>query len=94
MKKVLLCMLMTATVYSVTAQTKPKVVAKPAAAKPVAKGVFKNLLDSFSYAAGYNVASNMKQQNIGKLNPVLMQKAIDDVYNNKQPLLTMDQMNA
>lgn len=94
MKKVLALMLAVSIFFYSTAQ-KVKVVAKPAVAKTaVAKGVFKNLIDSFSYAAGYNVANNMKAQKISRINPVIMQKAIDDVYKGKQPLLTMEQMNA
>jgi FKBP-type peptidyl-prolyl cis-trans isomerase FklB len=95
MKKVFVMMLTVTTVLYATAQTKPKVAAKPATAKPaVAKGAFKNLLDSFSYAAGYNVANNMKSQHIDKINVAVMQKAIDDVYQGKQPQISTDQMNA
>jgi FKBP-type peptidyl-prolyl cis-trans isomerase FklB len=88
MKKVFVLMLaLGAFLYGTAQKTK-------AAVKPVAaKGVFKNLVDSFSYAAGYNVANNMKAQKINRINPVIMQKAIDDVYKGRQPLLTVDQMN-
>ena len=91
MKKVLVCMLMTTSFFCGTAQTKSKVAAKPVAA---VKAPFKNLLDSFSYAAGYVVANNMKQQNVRSLNSVMMQKAIDDVFKNKQPQLNQDQITA
>lgn len=94
MKLVLTLMLSISAFYNGTAQ-KVKVVTKSAVIKPaVAKGIFKNLIDSFSYAAGYNVANNMKAQKISRINPVIMQKAIDDVYKGKQPLLTTEQMNA
>ncbi|MBK7377002.1 MAG: FKBP-type peptidyl-prolyl cis-trans isomerase N-terminal domain-containing protein [Chitinophagaceae bacterium] len=63
---------------SVTAQSGAKPKAKPAA-KPAAP-VMKNLLDSFSYAAGVNVATNMKAQGISKLNTAMMVKGIDDVF--------------
>lgn len=71
------------------AQNNPK--PKSATAKPVTKPaapVMKNLLDSFSYAAGINVATNMKAQGISKLNITAMQKGIEDVFNNKPQLLT------
>lgn len=55
--------------------------------------VFKNLLDSFSYAAGYNVATNMQQQDIGNLNMALMKKAMEDAFANKTSLLTPEQMS-
>jgi FKBP-type peptidyl-prolyl cis-trans isomerase FklB len=91
MKKLLVVMLILPSFFYAAAQkTKPKVAAKPA----VVKGPFKNLIDSFSYAAGFNVANNMKSQHINRINPVMMQKAIDDVYKGKQPLLTQEQMGA
>jgi FKBP-type peptidyl-prolyl cis-trans isomerase len=94
MKKVVICMLTVATFFYATAQNKNKVVAKPVAAKPiVAQGMFKNLLDSFSYAAGYNVANNMKAQGISNLNSVMMQKAIDDVFKNRKPVLGEQEIN-
>jgi len=77
---------------SISAQsgTKPK-------AKPVAKSsslVMKNLLDSFSYAAGVNVATNMKAQGITSLNAAAMQKGIDDVFKNNKQLLTPEVNNS
>ncbi len=87
-------MLTVATFFNATAQNKGKVIAKPAAVKPVvAKGVFKNLLDSFSYAVGFAVANNMKSQGVNSLNTVIMQKAIDDFYKGKQPLIASDKIN-
>lgn len=64
-------------------KAKPKPAAKPGAAAPI-----KNLLDSFSYAAGVNVATNMKAQGISRLNAAAMQKGIDDVFKNNKQLLT------
>ena len=72
---------------------------KKVAAKPVVKtsvvpakaSPMKNLNDSFSYAAGVNIANSMKQQGITKLNSTLMQKAIDDVFKNNKLLLTEEQ---
>lgn len=90
MKKVFLLAVVMGVFFYAGAQTKPKVAAKPVAVKTG----FKNLLDSFSYAAGYNVATNMKSQKIMNLNPVIMQQAINDVYKGKQPVLTPEQMNA
>jgi FKBP-type peptidyl-prolyl cis-trans isomerase FklB len=89
MKRMMIGMLAACTFFYAAAQ-KPKVVAKPA----VVKGPFKNLLDSFSYAAGYAVATNMKAQKVNNINPLIMQKAIDDVYKGKKSLLTQEQMNS
>jgi FKBP-type peptidyl-prolyl cis-trans isomerase FklB len=94
MKKVVVCMLTVATFFYASAQIKGKAVAKPAAVKPIAaKGMFKNLLDSFSYAVGFAVANNMKSQGVSNVNPVLLQKAVDDFYKGKEPLIASDKLN-
>jgi len=85
-----------ATGLSVTgafAQTtkKPTPAKKPAVA--VTKPVMKNLNDSFSYAAGMNIAASMKDQGITNLNTALVQRAIQDVFDNKTQLLTQEQAN-
>jgi FKBP-type peptidyl-prolyl cis-trans isomerase FklB len=94
MKKVVVCMLAVSTVFYAAAQNKIKPAAKSAVVKPVAKGMFKNLLDSFSYAAGYNVATNMKAQGIVNLNPAIMQKAIEDVFKNRKSALGEQEINS
>jgi FKBP-type peptidyl-prolyl cis-trans isomerase FklB len=53
----------------------------------------KSLLDSFSYAAGLNIAGSMKEQGITTLNNALLIKGIEDVLKNNTPLLTQDQAN-
>jgi FKBP-type peptidyl-prolyl cis-trans isomerase FklB len=90
MKQLLVMVLVLTSFYAAAQKTKPKLAAKPA----VVKGPFKNLIDSFSYAAGFNVANNMRAQHINRINPVMMQKAIDDVYKGKKPLLTQEEMGA
>jgi len=90
MKKIVVCILITGSFLGAMAQQdKTKPGTKPAAQKIV----FKNLLDSFSYAAGYSVANNMKQQNVRRLNTAMMQKALDDVYNNRPVQLSTDLIN-
>lgn len=87
MKKVFLSMVLLCVAgLSVTAQNGAKPKAKPASKSPAP--VMKNLLDSFSYAAGVNVATNMKAQGISRLNAAMMQKGIDDVFKNNKQLLT------
>lgn len=78
--------------FSMNAQVK-KSVAKPAAKPSVTVVVMKNLLDSFSYAAGLNIAGNMKEQGINKVNAAMMQRAINDVFENKPKLLTPEMAN-
>ena len=95
MKKLLLPAIVLLTVsISVTAQKGAKVTAKPAAKVTDAAQPFKNLIDSFSYAAGYNVATNMQAQGISKLNTALMQKGIEDVFKKNKAKLTMEVINA
>jgi FKBP-type peptidyl-prolyl cis-trans isomerase FklB len=100
MKKVLLGSVLLLTVaLTVSAQNGTKAAVKPATktpAKTVAKPavpLFKNLIDSFSYAAGYNVATNMQSQGITKLNSVMMQKGIEDVFKKNEPKLTQEVLN-
>lgn len=86
MKKVsVLCFLVIAGL-NLTAQKTPKAPVK-ATATPI-----KSLLDSFSYAAGINVARNMKDQGISELNTGLMAKAIEDVFKNKAAALKDDEI--
>ncbi len=89
MKKIVVFVLLTGSVAMVLAQQNKTAPATKQAAK---KTVLKNLLDSFSYAAGYSVANNMKQQNIRRINSAMMQKALDDVFNNRPLLLTQEQV--
>jgi FKBP-type peptidyl-prolyl cis-trans isomerase FklB len=99
MKKVLLSSLFfLAAAVSVSAQKNTK--AKPAS-KPVATKVntaptrdFRNLLDSFSYAAGYNVATNMQAQGITTVNTALMLQGLEDGFKKKQAIMNADQLNS
>jgi len=83
------------TILSITyanAQNTKTAVKTPVKVTP-AKPVMKSLLDSFSYAAGLNIASSMKDQGINSLNNALLIKAIEDVFKNNTPLLTQEQAN-
>jgi FKBP-type peptidyl-prolyl cis-trans isomerase FklB len=77
---------------SVNAQSKP--VKKPTPAKTVATApVLKTATDSFSYAAGFSIASSMKQQGVTDINGAVMQKAMEDVFKKRTLLLTEEQAN-
>ena len=89
MKKILSSLVLLAFVNTVDAQTKPAKKVTP----PVVKPAFKNLADSFSYAIGYNIASNIKSQGVKRLNLDLVKRAMDEAYKNKPSLLTTDLMN-
>lgn len=85
----------TCTVVAVNAQATSKKTApktKTVAAKP-AVAMLKNSNDSFSYALGMNIANNLKQQGIDKISNIAMQKALDDVFGMKKPLLNDQQAN-
>lgn len=92
MKRILFCLSALCLTHAATqAQTK-----KPAT--PVKKAVvtaspLRTAIDSFSYAAGLNIAESMKQQGVTNLNGAMVQKAIDDVMKNRKPLLTEQQAN-
>lgn len=93
MKKVVFCFLaMASATFAVNAQDKKPVV-KPGIAKAPALPVMKNLMDSFSYAVGVNIANNMKDQGINNLNTTLMVKAIDDVFKSRATALTTEECN-
>jgi FKBP-type peptidyl-prolyl cis-trans isomerase FklB len=102
MKKVLLSSILLLTVaLTVSAQKDTKAAAKPAVTKTPAKTTvtavapkFKNLIDSFSYAAGYNVATNMQAQGINELNTAMMAMGVEDVFKKKDPKLTQDLINS
>jgi FKBP-type peptidyl-prolyl cis-trans isomerase FklB len=89
MKRLVVCSFALLSVVSaVNAQTKKAPVKAPVKKAVAAAPVMKNLLDSFSYAAGLNIANNMKEQGISNVNPAMMQRAINDVFQNKPTLLT------
>lgn len=93
MKQLVVCSLaLLSVISSVNAQTKKAPVKAPVKLA-VPNTVMKNLLDSFSYAAGLNIAANMKEQGISNINPALMQRAINDVFQNKPKLLTPEIAN-
>jgi len=90
MKKTFLFVLVAG--YSVGTQAQKTPVKKAVPSKTVATApVLKNALDSFSYAAGFNIANSMKQQGITEINPALVQKAMDDVFKKRTTLLTEEQ---
>lgn len=79
------------TMMTVVANAQKAPVKKTAPAKTITAPVLKNSMDSFSYAAGFNIASSMKQQGITEINAVMVQKAMDDVFKKRQTLLTEEQ---
>ena len=95
MKKLIICVFaIIGTANALSAQKRASV--KPTvktSAPSVTKSVMKNLNDSFSYAAGMNIAASMKEQGIVKLNTALVQQGIQDIFKNGKFLLTKEQAN-
>jgi FKBP-type peptidyl-prolyl cis-trans isomerase FklB len=64
---------------------KPTIAGKPSG--------IKTSLDSFSYAIGLNIASNLKSQGIGNVNSAMVVKAFNDVFAGVQPAMDMAASN-
>lgn len=95
MKQFILVVSASVMALCVTAQQKKAVKAvDPSKPKPAAPAFLKTSLDSFSYALGLNIANNLKQQSIEKVNKAAMQKAMDDVFAKKAVLLSDQQANS
>ena len=81
----------TATKPSTTKPAAPKATTKPVAAKPATGSTTTSLLksnrDSASYALGVRIAQNIKDQGFDKLDPSLISKGINDVFNGKAIIL-------
>ena len=88
MKRLIIIIIALAGFVMVQAQNKKSVKIRAVVEKPL----LKNLLDSFSYAIGYNVAMSMKGQNMTKVNAAIMQHAVEDAFKGKQPLLTSQEI--
>ncbi len=59
----------------------------PAVKKAVPAPLFRNNLDSVSYAVGVRIAQSLKAQGFENVNMVLFQKAMNDVAQSKSPIL-------
>lgn len=53
----------------------------------------KTNIDSFSYAAGMNIAQNMKNQGVESINGALLVSAMEDVFGNKTLKMTDEMAN-
>lgn len=89
MKKILIIICIVS-VSAAHAQVKKTITKKPVITKATTP-VFKNSIDSFSYAIGLEGASYYKSQGVTGVNSALVKKAFDDVYGKKTLLLTPEQ---
>jgi FKBP-type peptidyl-prolyl cis-trans isomerase len=91
MKKLILTAGAATILINVNAQKKviPFKKTSPVAVKP--NLIFKNAIDSFSYAAGMNIGASLMQAGATKINLVLFTKALNDVYSKLKTDLTIEQ---
>lgn len=109
MKKLFTAAIITLVGFSANAQTKTTTVkktmatAKPAAAakKPIGTAkpttstpVFKNILNSASYALGLNIASSFKSGGLNAINYELFNRGIKDVFAGSDPTLSQEKAQA
>ena len=88
MKKTILCITLAAIVVTgISAQTKKP--AAPATAKTTttAVSIFKTNVDSASYALGFRIAQNLKQQGFENMNIALLEKGIMTGFDGKKPII-------
>ncbi|MES2431603.1 MAG: FKBP-type peptidyl-prolyl cis-trans isomerase [Bacteroidota bacterium] len=78
---------------SLVAQTKPKTTVKAKAKVPVSV-LTKNAADTFAYALGMNIANNLKDQGVTKLNVATLQKAMNDIFASRKTAIDEHQANA
>lgn len=90
MKKLILCGISIVAICNVNGQKKTAPVQKIGIA---AAPVFKNSLDSFSYALGINVGESLKQAGVKNINSQLVAKAMSDVFANSKTALPKEQCN-
>ena len=83
MKKILFILpVLFSVCYAQTKKPSPKPVVKKAPVK-----VALNASDSLSYAMGVQTAEYYKAQGVENINPAMIKKAYEDVYNNKTLLI-------
>ncbi len=91
MKKLILGALAAFVLVNVNAQKKALPAKKTATVAVKSTTGFKNAVDSFSYAAGMNIAASLMQAGATKINTVLFAKALNDVYSKSKTTLTIEQ---
>lgn len=68
-----------------------KTLAKPVAKAPVS--LLKNTKDSASYALGIRIAQNLEAQGLGTVNVAMLQRAMNDQFQKKKPVLGEELLN-
>jgi FKBP-type peptidyl-prolyl cis-trans isomerase FklB len=88
MKRTILLLAVLITVTSSFAQTpKNTTQATKLKAKPSSVVLIRNSGDSAGYSIGIRIAQNLKSQSLDKVNLILLQKAMNDVFQDKKPAI-------
>ena len=91
MKKLMLSAAAALLFVNVYAQKKAVPFKKSTPASVKSSAGFKNAVDSFSYAAGMNIAASLQQAGATKINAALFAKAMNDVYSKAKTDFTIEQ---
>ena len=91
MKKLILTAFAAIALINVNAQKKALPIKKTSPVTVKSTSGFKNAVDSFSYAAGMNIAASLMQAGATKINATLFAKALNDVYTKSKTALTIEQ---
>ena len=91
MKKLMLSAAAALLFVNVHAQKKAVPFKKSTPASVKSSAGFKNAVDSFSYAAGMNIAASLQQAGATKINAALFAKAMNDVYSKAKTDFTIEQ---
>ena len=91
MKKLILTAFAAIALINVNAQKKASPIKKTSPVTVKSTAGFKNAVDSFSYAAGMNIAASLMQAGATKINSTLFAKALNDVYTKSKTALTIEQ---
>ena len=94
MNKILVCAMFLMAICTANAQLKPVKTKARVKATKSPMPVFKNTIDSFSYAAGMSVAGSMQQAGVNNLNTQLVAKGMSDVFANTKTAFTGEQSSA
>ena len=91
MKKLMLTAVAAIFLINVNAQKKALPVKKTSRVAVKSTIGFKNAVDSFSYAAGMNIAASLMQAGATKINSTLFAKALNDVYTKSKTDFSIEQ---
>ena len=91
MKKLMFTAVAAFVFTNVNAQKKVVPVKKTSSVSTKPTTVFKNAIDSFSYAAGMNIGTSLMQAGATKINSALFAKALNDIYSKSKTDLTIEQ---